>query len=61
MFLSETVPLLIRHGILTEVQHTGGGQQRRLKLGQPMSVIGKAIEQSAGSFDTFLERAAAKQ
>lgn len=55
-FSDETLPLLIRHGIVEEIPYDGGGQQRRFRLHVPMRRIQEAGSTCGGSFDAFLEK-----
>ena len=54
-FLEEILPALLSHGILSEVQWDGRGNQRRYRLSKPMSLINEALEGSFGSFEEFIE------
>lgn len=54
-FLEEMLPVLLQHGVLTEVPWEGKGMQRRYKLTVPMSDLNSALESSGDSFDRFLE------
>ncbi|WP_411880675.1 hypothetical protein [Polaromonas sp. YR568] len=53
-FLEEILPLLISHGILSEVTWDGRGNQRRYRLATQMATINEALEHSHGSFDKFI-------
>lgn len=54
-FQDKVLPLLRKAEVLIETGYDGSGQQRRYKLGKPMSRIEKALERSGGSFQRFLD------
>lgn len=56
-FMEEILPVLLRTGIFIEIEHRGGGSQRHFKLGRPMVALTRALEQSGGSFERFIEEA----
>lgn len=55
-FIDNTVPALLRHGVLEEIPHLGSGTQRRFRLGVPLERVDAAISACRGSFDSFLEQ-----
>jgi hypothetical protein len=54
-FFEDVMPHLRSTGILEEVTWDGRGIQRRYRLAVPMASIHKALENSQGSFDHFVE------
>jgi hypothetical protein len=55
-FIDDTLPALLKHGVFEEIQHQGGGVQRRFRLGVPLENINAAITACRGSFDSFVEQ-----
>lgn len=53
-FLDDTLPVLLHHGVLEEIQNLGSGTQRRFRLGVPLESINAAIAACRGSFDSFV-------
>lgn len=53
-FTADVLPKLIAAGVLEEVPWRGSGVHRRYKLAQPMADVGRAIEESSGDFDAFI-------
>lgn len=54
-FIDETIPELIEKNILNEIPNRGGVEQRRFKLGMPLSVMDDAIAKSKGVYERFLD------
>ncbi len=55
-FIDDTLPILLREGILEETQYAGSGDQRRFRLGVPLENVNAAIAACRGSFNSFLEQ-----
>ena len=53
-FFNDTLPALLRLGIIEDVPYLGSGVQRRFKVGLPLQQVNAALEASRGSFSTFL-------
>lgn len=53
-FVDDLLPLLLRVGILEEVQYHGSGKQRRFRLCVPMQRIDKVLRATSGEFDSFI-------
>ena len=54
-FIDEVLSELIDRGIMTEIDNTGGGNQRRFKLSKTLEAIDKAKTQARGSYSKFLK------
>jgi hypothetical protein len=54
MFMDNTVPELLRRGVLLTVENRGGGQQRRFRLGLPLRDVNRAMTAAGGSYQRFL-------
>ena len=55
-FINEILPVLLRSGLLSELDFSGQGQKRRFKLTTPFERINRALEESKGSFDSFISQ-----
>ncbi len=55
-FIDNTLPILLREGILEETLYAGAGDQRRFRLGKPLENVNGALTACRGSFDSFLEQ-----
>ena len=55
-FIDHTLPQLKKHGVMEEIEHTGGGDQRRFRLGVSLDRLNTAITCARGSFKCFLEQ-----
>jgi len=55
-FIDGLLPILLRLGVLEEVQYHGSGKQRRFRLCVPMQRIDNALRASSGDFEMFLVR-----
>lgn len=53
-FLNQTLPQLVKHRVLVEIENRGGGDQRRFKLGVALQKLNEAVASSKGSFCNFL-------
>lgn len=53
-FLDDSLPELLQHRIMTEIDNRGGGAQRRFKLGQTLEAIDEAMTGAHGSYREFL-------
>jgi hypothetical protein len=53
-FLDDTLPDLLEHRIMSEIENRGGGVQRRFKLGQSLEAIDAALTRAQGSYREFL-------
>lgn len=53
-FISDTIPVLIEGGILSELENRGSDNQRRFKLGRPMEAINRALANSDGTIEQFV-------
>ena len=53
-FISETLPLLLRCGVLVEIPNLGAGDQLRFRLGTTLQVINDAMAAADGDFEQFL-------
>lgn len=56
-FIDETVPQLLKHGVMEEIENRGGSPQRRFRLNVPLHDLNAAISTSRGSFHGFLDAA----
>lgn len=56
-FFAEYLPVLLQRGILSEIENTGAGQQRRFRLGRSMARMTRSIEDCGGSFERFISAA----
>lgn len=54
-FFSDVLPRLVEAGAVRDVPYVGKGKQRRLRISTPMSRIEKAIDNSHGSVERFLD------
>ena len=54
-FVDEVLSELIDRGIMAEIEHHGGGNQRRFKLSKTLDAIDKAKTQARGSYKEFLK------
>jgi hypothetical protein len=54
-FLDDSLPQLVDHRIMIEIDNRGGGVQRRFKLGQTLEAIDQAMTGAQGSFSEFLK------
>ena len=54
-FVDEVLSELIDRGIMAEIEHHGGGNQRRFKLSKTLDAIDKAKTQARGSYSKFLK------
>ncbi len=54
-FIDDSVPGLLLHGVLVEIENHGGSFQRRFKLGIPLQRLNAAISSAEGSYLRFLE------
>jgi len=52
-FISDTLPLLIRQGIIGEIDNRGWGSQRRFRLSVSLQAINAALASANGSFRQF--------
>lgn len=55
-FIDHTLPTLVRHRIMDEIDNRGGGVQRRYRLGVPLQRLNQAVAIARGSFSRFLEQ-----
>lgn len=55
-FIDNSLPILLKNGILEEIANSGQGTQRRFKLAPSLQKIRVAIAECQGSFASFLER-----
>ncbi len=55
-FIDHTLPQLKKHGVLGEIVHRGGGDQRQFRLGVSLKTLNSALAASHGSFVGFLEQ-----
>jgi hypothetical protein len=53
-FIDNTLPLLLKHGVMKEIENRGS-TQRRFRLNIPLHDLNDAITTSHGSFDHFLD------
>jgi len=53
-FVHSVLPKLQNNGIFEEVGYRGSGQQRRFRLGTPMSQIQECLQNCSGKFDRFV-------
>ncbi|HEX7239737.1 MAG TPA: hypothetical protein VF263_05700 [Longimicrobiaceae bacterium] len=56
-FFEDVLPSLLDQKILEEVRYDGGGRQRRFKISTPMQLLDRAVRESKGDFEQFLQRA----
>jgi len=56
LFIENEIPKLMDLGIIIEVEHRGGGNHRRFKLGKTLEVINEAIFSAHGSYPKFIEK-----
>lgn len=54
-FIDETLPRLLKHGVMEEIENRGGSDQRRFRLSVPLHDLNAAIATSRGSFGNFLQ------
>jgi len=55
-FIDDTLPTLLKSGVMVETDNFGAGSQRRFRLGLPLQKLNAAIAACRGSFSTFLEQ-----
>lgn len=55
-FIDNTLPQLIRHQVIVEVENRGAGDQRRFRLGISLQRLNSSIAIAKGSFTRFLEQ-----
>ena len=55
-FIDYTLPQLRKRGVIEEIEHRGGGDQRRFRLGISLQKINEALAAAQGSFSRFLEQ-----
>lgn len=56
IFIDQTLPLLLKQGIMEEIENRGGGDQRRFKLSISLQKLNESIASANGSFSNFLEK-----
>ena len=61
LFLDETLPDLVDHGILVVIDNRGGSTQRRFKFGMTLEAINGVISAAQGSYTRFIGAFDAKQ
>lgn len=54
VFINDTLPQLLRQGVMEEIENRGGTSQRRFRLSISLQSINTAIASASGSFDRFL-------
>lgn len=55
-FIDRTLPTLVRHQVMVQIDNRGGGVQRRYRLGVPLQKLNAAVGVARGSFNRFLEQ-----
>lgn len=55
VFMDEVLPALVRAKVVQSVEYRGRGVQERYKLAVPMQDVQRALHESHGSFDRFLD------
>lgn len=55
-FIDNTLPFLLKHGVMEEIENRGGGDQRRFRLNASLQIINESIVTANGSFESFLNR-----
>lgn len=53
-FVDDLLPLLLKAGVLEEVQYHGSGKQRRFRLCVPMQKVDKVLRDASGRFEDFI-------
>ena len=56
VFIDNTLPRLIKHNVMQEIENRGGGVQRRFRLSVSLQEMNSAVENAGESLDKFLER-----
>jgi hypothetical protein len=56
VFVDHILPQLKKLGVIEEIEHRGGGDQRRFRLGSSLQSLNRAVAISHGSFERFLEQ-----
>jgi hypothetical protein len=56
VFIDHTLPQLKKCGVIEEIGHHGGGDQRRFRLGISLQRLNEAVATSHGTFAHFLEQ-----
>lgn len=54
-FMDDSLPELLNHGIMAEIDNRGGNTRRRFKFGKTLEGINEAIGAAQGSYQKFLE------
>lgn len=54
-FLDNTLPQLIKRGIIVEIDNRGGNNQRRFKFGMTLESINRSLSSAQGSFQAFMD------
>ena len=55
-FIDHSLPELLKRRVIEEIEHRGGGDQRRFRLGFPLQKLNAAIAVARGSFGEFLSQ-----
>lgn len=55
-FIDHTLPKLLKHGVMEEIENRGGNEQRRFRLKVASQTINETVINSKGSFDQFLSQ-----
>ena len=56
VFIKEILPVLIKRGVIVEIEYLGAGNQRRFRLGVSLQNLNTAIIAAQGSFERFLKQ-----
>ena len=54
VFIDDTLPLLLKQGVMEEIENRGGNNQRRFRLRVSLQNINAAVASAKGSFEDFL-------
>ncbi len=55
-FIDNTLPRLLKKGVMEEIENRGGGDQRRFRLSISLQTLNAAVAAAGSSFDHFLDR-----
>ncbi len=53
-FIDATLPELVKHGVLVEIENRGAGDQRRFRLGVSLKKLNASLAKAKGSFSDFI-------